>query len=206
MKPLQIVFLGTNGVGKTSTIRRFLYGTFQEKTEETLAQSYNETVFLPNGIFQQVHILDTCGSDEFPAMRTVNIKTGDYFVVMYAVDDRKSFEQALNFCEEIKEIKDGIFQQVHILDTCGSDEFPAMRTVNIKTGDYFVVMYAVDDRKSFEQALNFCEEIKEIKVFVNLRQAESHSKFRGRVIKLSRDLVYTFSCLLEINGDSRASG
>lgn len=24
---------------------------------------------------------------------------------MYAVDDRKSFEQALNFCEEIKEIK-----------------------------------------------------------------------------------------------------
>lgn len=38
-------------------------------------------------------------------MRTVNIKTGDYFVVMYAVDDRKSFEQALNFCEEIKEIK-----------------------------------------------------------------------------------------------------
>lgn len=61
-------------------------------------------VFL-DGIFQQVHILDTCGSDEFPAMRTVNIKTGDYFVVMYAVDDRKSFEQALNFCEEIKEIK-----------------------------------------------------------------------------------------------------
>uniref|UniRef100_K1QHS3 Uncharacterized protein n=1 Tax=Magallana gigas TaxID=29159 RepID=K1QHS3_MAGGI len=29
---------------------------------------------------------------------------------------------------------------------------------------------------------------------------------KGRVIKLSRDLVYTFSCLLEINGDSRASG
>lgn len=38
-------------------------------------------------------------------MRTVNIKTGDYFVVMYAVDDSKSFEQALTLCEEIKEIK-----------------------------------------------------------------------------------------------------
>lgn len=45
-----------------------------------------------------------------------------------------------------------------------------MRTVNIKTGDYFVVMYAVDDRKSFEQALNFCEEIKEIKGKVELSQ------------------------------------
>lgn len=61
MKPLRIVFLGTNGVGKTSTIRRFLYGTFQEKTEETLAQSYNETVFLPSKLiwrwFYDVSIL-----------------------------------------------------------------------------------------------------------------------------------------------------
>lgn len=61
MKPLQIVFLGTNGVGKTSTIRRFLYGTFQEKTEKTLAQSYNETVFLPSKLiwrwFYDVSIL-----------------------------------------------------------------------------------------------------------------------------------------------------
>lgn len=58
---------------------------------------------------------------------------------------------------------DGTFQNVKIIDTAGSDEFPAMRRVNIKNGDYLVVMYAVDNRQSLDQALNLCQEIREIK-------------------------------------------
>lgn len=38
-------------------------------------------------------------------MRRVNIKNGDYLVVMYAVDNRQSLDQALNLCQEIREIK-----------------------------------------------------------------------------------------------------
>ena len=48
MKQIQIVFLGAERVGKTSTIRRFLYGSFEEEPDATLGQSYNETVRLPS--------------------------------------------------------------------------------------------------------------------------------------------------------------
>jgi GTPase SAR1 family protein len=48
MKPLQIVFLGAERVGKTSTIKQFLYETFENETEVTLGESYNETIRLPS--------------------------------------------------------------------------------------------------------------------------------------------------------------
>ncbi|XP_052712279.1 GTP-binding protein Di-Ras2-like [Crassostrea angulata] len=112
MKQIQIVFLGAEKVGKTSTINQFLYGSFQDKTDATLGHCYSETVFLPNGIFQNVKIVDTAGSDEFPAMRRVNIKNGDYLVVMYAVDNRQSLDQALNLCQEIREIKGKDFNRI----------------------------------------------------------------------------------------------
>nr|XP_022335840.1 GTP-binding protein Di-Ras2-like [Crassostrea virginica] len=112
MKQLQIVFLGAERVGKTSTIRRFLYGSFEEETDATLGQCYNETIYLPNGTFQQVQVIDTAGSDEFPAMRKVTIKNGDYFVVMYAVNDRQSYQQALKLCQEIRDLKGKDFSKV----------------------------------------------------------------------------------------------
>ncbi|XP_061196365.1 GTP-binding protein Di-Ras1-like [Saccostrea echinata] len=112
MRQLRIVFLGAERVGKTSIIKQFLYGSFQEVTESTLGNSYNETICLPNGLFQQVQIIDTSGSNEFPAMRDVSIRNGDYFVVMYAVDNPQSFDQAHTLVQKVKDIKGKDFSRI----------------------------------------------------------------------------------------------
>ncbi|XP_062604649.1 GTP-binding protein Di-Ras2-like [Saccostrea cucullata] len=112
MKQLRIVFLGSEKVGKTSTIKQFLYGSFQEVTEATLGECYNETVCLPNGICQQIQIIDTAGSDEFPGMTDLNIRNGDYFVVMYAIDDHQTLHHAFKLCQKIREIKGKDFNRI----------------------------------------------------------------------------------------------
>lgn len=52
MKQIQIVFLGAEKVGKTSTINQFFDGSFQDKTDATLGHCYSETVFLPSKYLQ----------------------------------------------------------------------------------------------------------------------------------------------------------
>lgn len=56
-----------------------------------------------------VEILDTSGSQEFPAMREMYIQQGDHFVVVYSVDSQKSFITAQNICNEIRAIKGTFF-------------------------------------------------------------------------------------------------
>lgn len=52
-----------------------------------------------------VEIVDTSGSEEYPAMKEMYIQRGNHFVVVYSVDCQKSFAIAQNICNEIMAIK-----------------------------------------------------------------------------------------------------
>lgn len=54
------------------------------------------------------------------------------------------------------------------VDTSDLDEFPAMKRVYIETGNAFVIVYAIDDKRSYEFAKSLCDEIYSIKGIVNI--------------------------------------
>ena len=58
---------------------------------------------------------------------------------------------------------DGVHRRVDFIDTSDICEFPAMKRVYIQSGDAFVVVYAIDDERSYEIAKALCEEIYNIK-------------------------------------------
>lgn len=58
---------------------------------------------------------------------------------------------------------DGKSKLFEIVDTSGSEEYPAMTEMYIHRGDHFVVVYSVDCQKSFAIAQNICNEIMTIK-------------------------------------------
>jgi GTPase KRas protein len=62
-------------------------------------------------------IFDITGSDDFPAMRQLAINSAETFVIVYAVNDRKSFEDA-------KKVK------MEILKTKGRGDVPIVLVAN----------------------------------------------------------------------------
>ena len=51
-------------------------------------------------------ILDTAGQEEYSAMRDQYTRTGDGFLIVFAVDNRDSFENAHNFFTQIMRVRE----------------------------------------------------------------------------------------------------
>ena len=51
-------------------------------------------------------ILDTAGQEEYSAMRDQYMRTGEGFLLVFAVNEAKSFENVANYREQIRRVKD----------------------------------------------------------------------------------------------------
>lgn len=107
----RLVVLGSGGVGKSSVISRFLNNNFSDRYKETVEDLYCREYNIL-GYVIKVDILDTAGNLSFPAMRKLAISNANAFLLVYAVDNRASFE-------EVKQIQIQIHEQ-----RCDYDELP----------------------------------------------------------------------------------
>jgi small GTP-binding protein len=104
-KTFRVMFLGASSVGKTSIITQFLKNQFSSKHQETLQDMYNGELDL-GGSSLLLSIEDTGSSfiQDFPAMAEVSLKNSDGVVLVFSVDDPKSFE-------DVSKLRDFIFSK-----------------------------------------------------------------------------------------------
>ncbi|XP_046845422.1 GTP-binding protein Di-Ras2-like [Xenia sp. Carnegie-2017] len=103
---VKVIVLGSGSVGKTNIIRRYVHNEFNaehEPTTEDVYENYFTSKRNKDSILFKIY--DTAGSDQFPAMKRLTITQGDAFLVLYAVDDRESFNEAKTICREVFELK-----------------------------------------------------------------------------------------------------
>ncbi|KAG8446113.1 hypothetical protein GDO86_013834 [Hymenochirus boettgeri] len=172
-RQVRIVFLGSAGVGKTSLIRRFLLDAFDPKHRRTVEELHSTEYEATCGTQVKIEILDTSGSYEFPAMRKLNMQSGDAFALIYTVDDPESFENVKRLREEI-------------LETKGDKSPPIVVVANKKDS-------AGDPKVSWEEALTTVE------LDWNHRLLETSAKENLNVNEVFREL------LREVNLPSRIS-
>ena len=84
--------------------------------DPTIEDSYQKQCVIDEAV-AKLDILDTAGQETFSAMREQYMRSGEGFLLVFSLTDRRSFEQAVIFHREILRVKD-------------RDEFPVMLVGN----------------------------------------------------------------------------
>ena len=93
---IDIAFLGSGGVGKTSVSIQFIKGEFTDSYVPTIEDEFQKTITI-NGKQYTLVVIDTAGQEDFRDLRMRYNKDGRCFIFMYAVDD----ENSLNYIQEL---------------------------------------------------------------------------------------------------------
>ncbi|XP_075558178.1 GTP-binding protein Rhes-like [Dermacentor variabilis] len=131
----RVVVLGAARVGKTAIVHQFLYDEFPVDYFATVEEFHTGEYDL-NGASLTLDIVDTSGSYPFPAMRRLAITTADAFVLVYAIDDPESFEEARGIHDQIVQLHSAKAPVVVVGNKC--DLPAAMRRVRREVAETII--------------------------------------------------------------------
>lgn len=101
MEKFKVIILGSGGVGKSAITIQLVQNRFVAAYDPTIEDSYKKTLNVDDKDVS-LDILDTAGQDDFAAIRTTYMRSGQGFVVVFAVNDPSSFEAVDKFQSDIK--------------------------------------------------------------------------------------------------------
>ncbi|OXT10122.1 hypothetical protein B9K03_11710, partial [Rothia sp. Olga] len=88
----KIVFLGEQGVGKTSLITRFMYDTFDDHYQATIGIDFlSKTMYLDDKTIR-LQLWDTAGQERFRSLIPSYIRDSRVAIIVYDITKKKSFE------------------------------------------------------------------------------------------------------------------
>jgi len=105
MTEYKLVVVGAGGVGKSALTIQLIQNHFVDEYDPTIEDSYRKQVVI-DGETCLLDILDTAGQEEYSAMRDQYMRTGEGFMLVFAVNNNKSFEDINSYREQIKRVKD----------------------------------------------------------------------------------------------------
>lgn len=105
MTEYKLVVVGAGGVGKSALTIQLIQNHFVDEYDPTIEDSYRKQVVI-DGETCLLDILDTAGQEEYSAMRDQYMRTGEGFLLVFAINNAKSFEDISMYREQIKRVKD----------------------------------------------------------------------------------------------------
>lgn len=110
----KIIFLGDQGVGKSSILNRFANDKFENNYQATIGLDFHsKSVKMDN---QDVRLLlyDTAGQEKFRSLIPMYIRDANIIIVVFDITSKDSFKNTQNWLDQIKDIKrsDAIFALV----------------------------------------------------------------------------------------------
>lgn len=103
LRKYKIVFLGDQGVGKTSLITRFMYDTFEEQYSATIGIDFlSKTMYLEDNKTIRLQLWDTAGQERFRSLIPSYIRDSNVAVVCYDITNKKSFNNLDKWIQEVQ--------------------------------------------------------------------------------------------------------
>ncbi|XP_039485084.1 ras-like protein 2 isoform X1 [Drosophila santomea] len=136
MQTYKLVVVGGGGVGKSAITIQFIQSYFVTDYDPTIEDSYTKQCNIddvpakldskfsyltatPTLYINLMYylVLDTAGQEEFSAMREQYMRSGEGFLLVFALNDHSSFDEIPKFQRQILRVKD-------------RDEFPMLMVGN----------------------------------------------------------------------------
>jgi len=105
MALIKITVLGSGGVGKTAFTIQLCSNHFVEEYDATIENNYRRQVVV-DGEACVLDILDTAGQEDYSALRAQWIQSGQGYLIMYSIDEYRSFEGVETFHKLIIDTRD----------------------------------------------------------------------------------------------------
>ena len=105
MPMYKLVMLGVGGVGKSCLTIQLVNKYFTYEYNPTIENSFRKQLTVDDETCL-LEILDTAGQEEYLAMRDQHISQGQGFVLVYAVDNRNTFDQLPQLYNSITRVKE----------------------------------------------------------------------------------------------------
>lgn len=122
-KKFTIAVFGDSGVGKSSIVRLLVSEEHVTKHEPTVEDFYVKYMTHRNKAYE-VHIIDTSGTYEFPAMRRIAMEKADAAVLVYSLDKPNSFSKLDRYMEEITKCCDDRNRKIPVIIVSNKSDLP----------------------------------------------------------------------------------
>jgi len=101
----KLTVLGSGGVGKTALTVQMTSSHFVEYYDPTIESSYQRQVVVDD-FACVLDILDTAGQDDYSALRSQWIRSGEGYIIMYSITDKTTFAEVSNIRSQILMVRD----------------------------------------------------------------------------------------------------
>jgi GTPase KRas protein len=105
MPEVRIVVFGSGSVGKSALTLQFISNKFLEFYDPTIEDSYRKQINIDGTPFV-LEILDTAGQEEYTSLRDSYLRSGQGFLLVYAINNRSSFQEAQRLHEQILKVRE----------------------------------------------------------------------------------------------------
>jgi small GTP-binding protein len=104
-KDYQVVLVGGGGVGKSAISIQYISNQFIEDYDPTIEDSYRKQAVVDE-LSCMIDILDTAGQEEYASLRDQWMRDREGFIIVFSIDNIKSFEEVTRWRQNILRVKD----------------------------------------------------------------------------------------------------
>ncbi|KAI9027367.1 small GTPase superfamily [Phycomyces nitens] len=98
----KVVILGSQGVGKTSLVVRYINRTFSPNSTSTIGASFMTKKLTVDNCKVRLQIWDTAGQERFRAMAPMYYRGAQAALLVYDITSQESFAEMHSWIEELK--------------------------------------------------------------------------------------------------------
>ena len=153
---IKFIFVGLNGVGKTSIINQYLDKTFTENYLMTIGSDKTLKKINIEGKEVTLEICDTTGHEEYRKINEIFMKNTDIALIVYDITKRESFEELTNWINSVKEINNN--KNVIFGIAANKSDLYEQKVINKKEGEEFAknnnVLFFETSAKDYDSVEN----------------------------------------------------